>query len=314
MGGIKTVNSLKMVSEKYGGVYEENRRLGSYSTIRIGGPAKVFYVPSGEVALAEALKILKASGERHFFSGNGSNVLFSDDGFNGSVIKLNKNLFPPRRQGKEVTVSSGLKLSELLKMCMQTGLSGLECMAGIPATVGGALKNNASSGWGGITDVLERMCVLTEDGERIWVERGESEISYRSFSWPGGGVILEAVFALTESSPSQVKNRVKAFFSEKSKRQPCDKKTLGCVFKNPGTGGKTAWELIFMAGMKGKRSGGAMVSEQHANFIVNESGATSADVLSLIGDIKAKVSETSGVELEEEIEIVPFCPPKGAAE
>ena len=295
---------LEKISGKYGGLCIKNCNLSQYSTIGTGGTASVLYIPSSESELEDVLKVIKGEEVKSFISGNGSNVLFSDKGFDGVVVRINGDLVPIKREGERIEVSSGTRLSKLLQECMAVGLSGLECMAGIPATVGGAIKNNASSDLGAITDVLEEMIVLTEDKKRVCVNKKEIKRSYRSSLWPGGGVILRAVFTLKESSPEDVRKRVKDLFMKKLQKQPCNMKTLGCVFKNPGNTDKAAWQLVDAAGMRGRRLGGARVSEKHANFIINDRKAKSFDVAELIQIIRGEVRNKFGIELENEIEMI----------
>jgi UDP-N-acetylmuramate dehydrogenase len=206
--------------------------------------------------------------------------------------------------GKTVTVSSGVKLSRLLRESISRGLSGMECLAGIPASVGGALKNNASSVGGAITDTLQKILVLDGSLKTKWIDKKEVDFGYRSFYWDGGGVILKAVFNFRKSSHGKVRENTRDLLLEKFSKQPCEKKTLGCVFKNPEPSTQAAWELIDAAGMRGQKAGGAVVSEKHANFIVNENNATSGDVKELISWTKRRVKEKFNIELEEEIEVI----------
>lgn len=304
MLGYDLLFELRRISETHASVCVEGRALSGYSTMGIGGSAGVFYIPATEEEVRKVISLLRNEKEKFFISGNGSNVLFSDKGFDGVVIKLNESLSPVNVTGTSITVSSGFKLSNLMNLCIMAGFSGLEGVSGIPATVGGAIKNNASSLSGAITDTLRRIFVLNEDGELVWVERKDITEGYRFLSWQGGGVILKAEFSLSRSTPDNVKKKIRGVFLDKMKKQPCNMKTLGCIFKNPITSGKPAWELIDNVGMRGRRSGGALVSEKHANFIVNEHNATSDDVLSLISEIKGKVHDELGIRLEEEIEVV----------
>ncbi len=298
------VNDLKKIYAKRGGEIEENADLAGLSSIRVGGKARILCSPSTEECLEESLKCLRDAGEKYFIAGNCSNVLFPDHCFDRAVIKLPGGDFSWEQKGRELTVSSGLRLSCVLRKCSDRGILGLECMSGIPATIGGAIRNNASSTEGAITDTLTRIQVLDDSMKKIWIEKQDLRFGYRSFSWPGGGVILKAVFSLSVSSKEEVRGRIKKVFLDKWEKQPCDKRTLGCVFKNPGKGGQTAWRLVDGAGMRGKRRGGAVVSEKHANFIINDNRATSFDVRGLISDIKTRVMDKFGIELEEEIEIV----------
>jgi UDP-N-acetylmuramate dehydrogenase len=227
-----------------------------------------------------------------------------DDGLQAVIIDLGNRIFMRKEfKGKKILSGAGVKLRSLISDCCMRGLSGLEGLVGIPATVGGALVTNASY-HAAISDCLESVRVLDERGEVKWTKKELLKFGYRSSSFRKGEIILEAIFSLKEDAPEKLKKRLKANFSEKMERQPLDKKTLGCVFKNPPEGEYTSGELIEMAGLKGASRGDAQVSEKHANFIINNGMATAHDVMMLIDEVKRKVREKFSIGLETEIEIL----------
>lgn len=276
--------------------------LSSHSTIAIGGKTKVWFEPSSIESLREAMFLLRSSDITPAIIGNGSNVLMPDRGLE-AAINLNNGFFVKKEfEGRKVLAGAGVNLSGLISDCCQKGLSGLEGLVGIPATVGGALVTNASYR-SVIGDFLESVRVLDEKGTAKWIKKEDVGFDYRSSSFKRGEVIVEAVFNLTEMSPEDLKQKLKANFCEKKHGQPLTEKTLGCIFKNPENCEHKSGELIEMSGMKGAQKGDAQVSEMHANFIVNRGNATASDVLSLIEEIKKKVNEKFKIKLELEIEI-----------
>jgi UDP-N-acetylmuramate dehydrogenase len=261
----------------------------------------VWFVPSCIESLREARLLLNAATIATI--GNGSNVLFPDGGLE-AVINLNNGFFVKKEfEGRKVLAGAGVNLGGFISDCCQRGLSGLEGLVGIPATVGGALATNASYETA-ISDYLESIRVMDEKGDARWIKKNDLRFGYRSSSLKKNEVILEAVFTLTEMSPEGLKNRIRANFCGKKHRQPLNEKTLGCVFKNPEGSEYRAGELIEKAGMKGSRVGDAQVSQVHANFIVNSGNATASDVVALIEEVRQKVREKFSIELELEIEIL----------
>jgi UDP-N-acetylmuramate dehydrogenase len=207
-------------------------------------------------------------------------------------------------EGGSVTAGAGAELAELISDCCERGLSGLEGLVGVPATVGGAIMTNAGY-LSTISDRLVRVDCLDNSGNVISIDKGDIDFGYRRCSLGKDWIVVGAVFCLEEgTSPRVLKEKVKEYFLDKMSRQPLEKKTLGCVFKNPGNDSRKSAELIDMAGMKGERSGGAEVSGKHANFIVNTGDANAADMVCLVEEVKRKVMEKFSIELEPEIEIL----------
>ncbi len=233
--------------------------------------------------------------------GRGANVLVSDDGFDGVVVRLDDPAFGRiHRCGSRLEVGGGVDLTRLTRYCVGRGLSGLEGMAGIPATVGGAIRMNAGGRFGEFGDVVRQVTVLTRDGKReVWGTE-QCGFGYRRSSI-GDRTVLSADLELREDDPLQVRRRFEDYFAVKRNTQPLGDRSAGCIFKNPG--GRSAGALIDQAGLKGLRSGEASVSQRHANFIVADRGATASDVLRLIDLIRERVRAKFDTELEVEIDI-----------
>ncbi|MBD3379892.1 MAG: UDP-N-acetylmuramate dehydrogenase, partial [Candidatus Omnitrophica bacterium] len=270
-------------------------------TIGIGGAASVFYVPSSADELAELIKYVSGAGEKLYILGAGSNVLLPDEGIKGVVLSLGGAFRRWVFDSDMVTAGASVFLQEFIGECSRKGLSGMEGLAGIPGTIGGAVAMNA--GYRSvISDHLEEILLIDVSGKLRRVGKEEIEFGYRTSSILGNEIVLEASFCLERKTVREVGELVKKNLAEKAARQPLGSKTLGCVFKNP-EGGVSAGKLIEDAGMKGKRSGEAVVSPVHANFIENRGGASSSDFRRLIEAVKRAVRNRFGIDLEEEIEI-----------
>lgn len=297
---------LETISSRYGSNVTFSQRASSHSTIRIGGETAAWYVPVEADELKYLTGFLKEQDIRAIIAGACSNMLFPDERMEVVVINLGGEMSDIEFSGDRVEVGAGRKLSSLIRESCSMGLCGLEGLVGIPGTVGGALAMNASYS-GSISDSLESIQVMDDAGDLIRVDRRRIETGYRKLSWQGPGIIVRAAFRLAEGDPAEIKKRMISFFRAKMDSQPLGEKTIGCIFKNPAgaeTSRAAAWELIDMAGMRGFRRGGARISEKHANFIINESGASSSDVKSLISLVKEKVRQSQGTELEEEIKVL----------
>lgn len=278
--------------------------LSKHTTIALGGSCPFWIEPLSNDALNRILKVLSGETIAYKVIGEGSNILFPDNGVKDAFIRLDEKGFNRiEASPSDIRVSSGMKLSVLLSECAKEGLSGFEGMIGIPGTVGGALVMNASYK-GAISDHLTRVLVMDPSGETKWIDKENITFGYRSASFNKGDIILEAVFALIKDSSENIISRMTEYFSGRLDKQPLGEKSLGCVFKNPEKCDKSSWELIDAAGMRGRSIGGAKISEKHANFIINENAATSKDVITLIEEVKSAVREKSGIELELEIEIL----------
>ena len=233
--------------------------------------------------------------------GRGANVLVSDDGFDGVVVRLDAPAFRRMEfRDHHVEVGAGTDLTALTRICVRRGLAGLEAMAGIPATVGGAVRMNAGGRGGEFSDVVRSVRVMAADGAVEEWPRARCGFGYRH-SQLDSCIVLSAALELRGDDPQRVRARFESFLSEKQRTQPLAEHSAGCVFKNPP--GQSAGALIDRAGLKGAACGQAVVSHRHANFIVADRAATASDVLGLIDIVREGVRRAFDVELQLEIDV-----------
>lgn len=275
--------------------------LGRMTWFRLGGPARWLVQP----ATVEELSTLVSLAREHEVPlkvlGCGANVLIRDAGFDGVVVRLDQPVFKEVRvDGSRVEVGGGVDLMPLARRLSEQGLCGLECMAGIPATVGGAVRMNAGGKFGSFGDVVKRVRVLGDDGAVEDWSRERVGFGYRK-SELGRSIVLSATLELEEEDPALATERFQDCLDFKVSSQPLADKSAGCIFKNPP--GTSAGLLIDRAGLKGTRCGGATISSAHANFIVVDRGATASDVLRLIDLVQKRVDRVHDTKLEVEIDI-----------
>jgi UDP-N-acetylmuramate dehydrogenase len=283
------------------GSLAEGVALARHTTFRVGGPAKYFVVP----ATVEDVREVFASGEDVLVLGAGSNVLVSDAGFDGAVVKICRTMAHVAAHDGEVVVGAGRLLPSLVDSCAEMGLSGMEWAVGIPGTVGGAVCTNAGAFGSATWDLVEYAELVTADGSRRRARAADVEHGYRftDFRVARPFAVTEVAFRLATSEAARVKTLTEEYRERRGEAQPVGAASAGSVFKNPPDG-PSAGELIDKAGMKGKMRGGAVVSTKHANFIVNEGGATAADIYGLIQEVRDAVSAEFGVALELEVQLV----------
>jgi UDP-N-acetylmuramate dehydrogenase len=279
----------------------QNEPLSKHTSYRIGGPARHFALPRTKQHLFALGRFLLESQEPYFLLGNGSNVLAPDEGFPGVVIctrDLESILeFLPENR---VRASAGTLNARLLRACAEKGLSGIDALSGVPGNVGGAVLMNAGTAVGWIAQALESVEALNlRGGERL--VRGEGlRYSYREQHFLiEGDIVWAATLKLTSDDPSAIRARLAEAVKRRKAAQPIELPSCGSVFRNPE--GKNAWKLIDEAGLRGLAKGGARISAKHSNFIVNEGGATRADVLFLIQTAKEKAYNQCGIRLQEEV-------------
>ena len=277
--------------------------LAPYTAFRVGGPAELLATVTSAEALAQAVVAARAHSVPCRVLGAGSNVLVSDAGLRGLVLlnRARSTAFGP----DHVRAESGTSFSTLARHCISRGLAGLEWAVGIPGTVGGAVVGNAGAWGGDVASVLVEARVLGADGQvGVWPAR-RFDFSYRSSALKGApglqAVVLEAAFALAPGDRQALEARVAEIAARRKASQPAGA-TCGSVFKNPP--GDYAGRLVEAAGLKGVRRGGAMITTAHANFVVNQGGATAADVKALIDLARGAVEEQFGISLELEIELL----------
>ncbi len=283
--------------------FRENELLSAHCTFKIGGPAELFVMPETESELCTAVMLCKKDAVRYYFLGNGSNILFADEGFRGAVIDTTTLKAGAEFSGVGVTAGAGMKLSALCAGALEHGLTGLEFAYGIPGTVGGAVYMNAGAYGGEMKDVLVSVRCLTAEGEIKEIPAEELDLGYRhSIFEENGGCILSACFKLNEGRPEEIKAKMNELMAKRVDKQPLDKPSAGSTFKRPA--GAFAAALIDQCGLRGYRHGGAAVSDKHCGFVVNLGGATCADVLALCDEVRAIVKEKTGYDLEKEIRVV----------
>lgn len=283
---------------------QENVLLKDLTTFKIGGPARYFFDAKNKKALAEIIAWARGRGLAHFVLGGGSNILVSDKGFDGLVIKLCLDEY--KTDGNIMFAGAGIKLADLLQAAQKQGLSGLEWSSGIPdITLGGALFNNAGAFGQKIADIVEQVEVLDSATLKTKIlQFGECQFDYKQSIFKNNRnlIILSAVLSLENKDPAEVEQEIARILNYRKENHPMGLFSAGCIFKNPLN--QIASKLIEDAGLKGKRVGDAQVSEQHCNFIVNLGSATAHDVLKLINLIKTRVKERFNIILEEEIQIL----------
>lgn len=274
--------------------------LSRHTTWRIGGPADIMVLPATPDHVVFALEWARAGNVPWAVIGNGSNILAADEGFRGMVIKIGGGLREWRLEGPILTAQAGVPLTLLVRRTAAAGLSGIEFAAGIPATAGGACVMNAGAFGHSMGERVAMVKVLEPGGGSRILSREEVEFSYRHSSLGDGNlVVLEVVFELVPDTPEAVTARVYELQRERSRRQPLRYPSAGSVFINPP--GYAAGWLLEQAGAKGMRCGGAEVSRQHANFIINRGGATARDVEELMARMQDLVYRRFGILLEAEI-------------
>jgi UDP-N-acetylenolpyruvoylglucosamine reductase len=280
----------------------EGEPLARRTTLRVGGQAEVWVEPGGEVDVAWVVRTAVAWGVPWRVMGRGSNLLVRDGGVRGVVL----GLVGPWWEGIDVVgtvlrCGAGARLRDVAQAARRAGLGGLEFLSGIPGSVGGALRMNAGAWQGTTFDRVDRVRLVTPEGEIEERLGSELEVGYRSCPIFRTHVALSAVLTGETSTAEAVEARMKDLNQRRWASQPAAP-SAGCMFKNPA--GVSAGRLIEELGMKGVRVGGAMVSEVHGNFIVNEGQATARDVLELVDQIRRRAREERGIELETEVEII----------
>jgi len=282
-------------------IVAENVPLAPHTWYRIGGPARWFIRPSNARELREAAGRCIENNIPIYVLGLGANLLVGDDGVNGAVFRLDAEHW---RQvdfnGVVVEAGAGVELQKLVLKTARQGLTGLECLAGIPGTVGGAVRMNAGGKFGDIGARVDRVSVMDMAGNIFECLKDDLVFDYRgtNISAP---FIVGATFQLDEDDADRLAKRLKEIWMFKRNSQPLNTKNAGCIFKNPR--GLSAGALIDQAGFKGLRVGGAEVSTKHANFIVAHKGCRADDVLKLIKIVREKVYEKNHIELESEVKI-----------
>jgi UDP-N-acetylmuramate dehydrogenase len=276
------------------------------TTVRTGGPGDFFARPGSMDELLALLRWADGDGIEVGVVGSGSNLLISDLGFRGLVLKLDEDLATIEQQGQRLVCGGGARLPQAAAQSARAGLSGLEFGVNIPGTVGGAVKMNANAYGGDLSRVLEWVLIATPSGSerRVPADLG---FRYRKSNLQPREVVARASFALEPADPSEVKATLAGMRAQRREAQPSGIKTFGSTFKNPDdprAEGRSAGVLLDQAGCRGLQVGGARFSEKHANFVENMGNATTADVVALMAEGRRRVREQFGVTLEPEVQVL----------
>ncbi len=286
------------------GKVKRNELLAQHTTMKIGGPADLFIEPSSVDNIRKVIGFINMHHLPWRAMGRGSNLLVSDKGIEGAVIKLGAGLANLTIEGTKITVGAGNSLVSLSTMISKKGLSGLEFASGIPGSVGGAVYMNAGAHGSDISKILTRAHILFADGTMEWLSKDEMEFSYRTsiLQKERPGIVLEAEFELTEGDKATIVAQMLKNKDYRKETQPWNFPCAGSIFRNPLP--NYAGKLIEEAGLKGFSIGGAKISEMHGNFIVNAGNATAKDVLDLIQYVKEKIDHLYSIKIETEVEII----------
>lgn len=281
----------------------EHEPMARHTTFRIGGPVRLMALPKTE---KEAQAVLKTAWELEcppFFLGNGSNLLVADAGYEGFVLKLAGEMDQVREVNRRLVAGSAMLLSQLAWAALGRGLAGLEFAHGIPGSLGGAVTMNAGAYGGEMAQVVTAVTCLTRRGELETVPADRCAFSYRHSAFSDGSrLILRVEFSLPQGDPEEIRAKIEDLARRRKEKQPLEWPSAGSMFKRPP--GHFAAALIDQCGLKGLTVGGAQVSEKHAGFVVNRGGATCADVLALVDQVRERVLRQTGVELEMEVRVL----------
>lgn len=285
------------------GFVTENAPLARYTWYRIGGPAKYLITPRSLDELQDAVQRCLSNAIDIYVLGLGANLLVNDFGVPGAVFRLSEECWRQVRfQGNALEVGAGVDMQKLLLRTVKEGKSGIECLAGIPGTVGGGIRMNAGGKFGDFGSAISSVTVMELDGTISTKTKDEIVFDYRRTDITAP-FILSATLELEDEDPDAIMKRTKEIWMYKRNTQPLNTKNCGCIFKNPR--GLSAGALIDQTGLKGLRIGNAEVSDKHANFIVAHPGCSSADVMKLIETVRDRVLEKHQVQLESEVKMWP---------
>jgi UDP-N-acetylmuramate dehydrogenase len=273
--------------------------MSRHTSMKVGGPADALVIPRDLEDLKKMVQGARQKGIPLFLLG-GTNLLVKDGGIRGIVVKLTR-FQKVVQKGESFYAETGISFPKLSRLALQAGLSGLEFACGIPGTLGGAIVMNAGTREGEIANVLESVTIMDLDGNVREHLKSGLEFGYRKSRLPEG-IIVGALLGLKSAPSEEIRERMDVSLSHRRKTQPLHLPNAGCIFKNPI--GESAGRLIDELQLKGRRVGQAQVSEKHANFIVNRGKATAADMLSLISEIRQRVKQVKGIDLDLEVKIV----------
>ncbi len=278
----------------------------NHTSLAIGGPADVMAFPADPISLKNLALMSRRKNMPVLPFGGGTNILVRDSGIDGVVINLKsfRMIHMIREEGNnvELFVEAGAPLQMLVNFCKEKGYAGIEGLAGIPGTFGGAIYGNAGSYGCEIKDVIQSVVIMSSDGKLDRISVGDLGFGYRRSNIKSTDIILNANILLRKDDKDAVAGRIQAYLSEKKKTQPISDRSAGCVFKNPE--GAAAGKLIDEAGCKGMKIGGVEVSKLHANFFVNSGNGTASDYMNLMQEVALIIEKKYGITLKPEIQVI----------
>ena len=294
--------SISDIKKFFRGTILIDEPLSKHTWMRVGGSADYYLEPADKKDLIDIVDYFRQNSFSYVLLGRGSNVLVSDEGMKGAVINLESALSNIQLQADLVLAEAGVWLQKFVDFCIQREFAGVEMLAGIPGTIGGAVVMNAGAHGGEISDHIVDVEVL-RNGQVKRIARADGEFSYRHSGF-ADDIVLSTSFQLPKGNKEELSKRRKEFILKRNETQPLELPNSGSMFKNPPN--TFAAKLIEQAGLKGKRIGNAQISEKHSNFIVNLGNAQAADILQLVELARRTVYQNSGIQLELEVKLVGF--------
>lgn len=280
----------------------ENEPMSKHTTFRIGGNADIFVTPDTTERLMSVVEYVKRSNIPYYIIGNGSNLLVRDNGFRGVIIQLYKNFADIEVNDNIIAAKAGALLSSVAKTAMNNSLSGMECLSGIPGTIGGAVCMNAGAYGGEMKDIVVETKIINKGRLEI-IDNSSSEFGYRtSRIMRENMIVVETTIKLEKGNKEAIENKMKELMSQRNSKQPVELPSAGSTFKRPE--GYFAAKLIDDSGLRGFSVGQAQVSPKHCGFVVNNGGATAKEVIELMGKVSQVVYDKFGVKLEPEVRII----------
>ncbi len=274
--------------------------MSRHTTFRVGGPAELFVKPETEEEVSALLSYLYLTERDYYILGNGSNLLVSDQGYQGIVVQIYQNMSQINENGTEIVCQSGALLSTIAARAQKLGLSGMEFASGIPGTIGGAVVMNAGAYGGEMKQIVKSVRVVAANGTIMAMSADEMEFGYRKSIFKKEPLVCtEVTIGLQQDNSDNIRTKMDDFRNRRIEKQPLEYPSAGSIFKRPE--GYFAGKLIMDAGLSGMSIGGAKVSEKHCGFIINTGNATASDVKDLIDEVREKVKERFGVTLEPEV-------------
>jgi UDP-N-acetylmuramate dehydrogenase len=273
-----------------------------FTSIKVGGPADRLLFPRDVVELRKVVRYARRKSIPILILGKGTNLVVRDKGIRGWVVSLTQGMNQAHWEGDVVEAEAGLSLQRLVQLSVQKGLSGLEPFCGIPGTVGGGLAMNAGA-WGvELKDILIAITLMNKNGDVVERPRQKLNFSYRRLAILPSWIILKGLFQLKRGRKEEILERVRSYSEMRKSTQPLDYPSAGSIFKNPVEGPAGKW--IDEVGLKGFRVGQAMISDRHANFIINLGKATAQEVVHLMESVEKKIFKEKGISLEREVKVV----------